>query len=363
MEKNTTTSNMKKTITIIALLITLGVSAQTEISNYKPGVDKEGVTYYLPKTLVKIKVNTTLENYTPGEFSKYAERYLRLEGIDTEAHSEWKMNNIQVGVIGVPDPNKIFTVKLKERTTAPLVTLTDDGILQAINASVMKKQPQPEKKQEATPRYNSKNFLTEEILMAGSTAKMAELTAKEIYNIRDSRNSILRGQADSMPKDGDSMKFMVAQLDKQEAALMQLFTGYTEIIDKSFDLNITPTDSLPHQVLFRFSKKLGVLDNSNLAGEPIYIDIQNEKTVPQPTIEEKNKKRLSGIVYNLPGKASVKVYQGKKIFYQGELDLTQFGNTEILDNDLFNKKMTTKVTFDSDTGAVLKIDAEMPQSK
>ena len=60
MEKNTTTSNMKKTITIIALLITLGVSAQTEISNYKPGVDKEGVTYYLPKTLVKIKVNGKL---------------------------------------------------------------------------------------------------------------------------------------------------------------------------------------------------------------------------------------------------------------------------------------------------------------
>lgn len=354
---------MKKTITTIALMITLVASAQTEISNYKPGVNAEGVTYYLPKTQIKVKVNTVLENYTPGEFSKYAERYLRLEGIDTEAHSEWKLDNIQASVTGIPDPDKIFTVKLKERTAAPLISLTEDGIIQAINTTPVKQQVQAEKKHETTPKYNSKDFLTEEILMSGSTAKMAELTAKEIYNIRDSRNSILRGQADSMPKDGDSMKFMIAQLDKQEAALMQLFTGYTEVVDKSFDLNITPTDSIPHQVLFRFSKKLGVLDISNLAGEPVYLDIQNEKTVPIPTAEEKNKKKLSGIVYNLPGKASVKVYQGKKTFYQGELDLTQFGNTEMLDNDLFNKKMTTKVTFDSNTGAVLKVDAEMPQTK
>lgn len=310
---------MKKTVTIIALLITLGISAQTEITNYKPGVNKEGVTYYLPKTLIKIKVNATLENYAPGEFSKYAERYLRLEGIDTEAHSEWKMNNIQVGVTGIPDPNKIFTIKLKERTAAPLVALTDDGILQAINTSVIKKQPQTEKKQEATPRYNSKDFLTEEILMAGSTAKMAELTAKEIYNIRDSRNNILRGQADSMPKDGDSMKFMVAQLDKQEAALMQLFTGYTEIIDKSFDLNITPTDSIPHQVLFRFSKKLGVLDNSNLAGGPVYIDIQNEKTVPQPTMEEKIKRNFRVSFTIFPGKHLLKFIKVKRFFIKENL--------------------------------------------
>ena len=36
-------------------------------------------------------------------------------------------------------------------------------------------------------KINPRDFLTEEILMAGSTAKMAELVAKEIYNIRESK--------------------------------------------------------------------------------------------------------------------------------------------------------------------------------
>lgn len=31
--------------------------------------------------------------------------------------------------------------------------------------------------------------MTEEILIAGSTAKMAELVAKEIYNIRESKTA------------------------------------------------------------------------------------------------------------------------------------------------------------------------------
>ena len=37
---------------------------------------------------------------------------------------------------------------------------------------------------------------------SGSTAKMAELVAKEIYNIN-------RGQADYMPKDGAALKLML----------------------------------------------------------------------------------------------------------------------------------------------------------
>ena len=39
-------------------------------------------------------------------------------------------------------------------------------------------------------KINPRDFLTEEILMAGSTAKMAELVAKEIYNIRESKNAL-----------------------------------------------------------------------------------------------------------------------------------------------------------------------------
>lgn len=108
--------------------------------------------------------------------------------------------------------------------------------------------------------------MTEEILMAGSTAKMAELTAKEIYNIRESKNLILRGQADTMPKDGASLKLIMDNLDKQEKALTQMFAGTTDREDKVFTVLVTPEDNTKDKIVLRFSRLLGALSTDNLAG-------------------------------------------------------------------------------------------------
>ena len=91
--------------------------------------------------------------------------------------------------------------------------------------------------------------------MASSSAMMAELVAKEIYNIRDSKNAIIRGQADNMPKDGEAMKLMLANLEAQEAAMLEMFTGTTDRETKKYTLRLVPNKDLNKQVLFRFSKK------------------------------------------------------------------------------------------------------------
>lgn len=52
--------------------------------------------------------------------------------------------------------------------------------------------------------------------------KMAELAANEIYDIRENRSLLAKGQADFMPKDGTQLKMMMEQLDKQEAGLLML---------------------------------------------------------------------------------------------------------------------------------------------
>ena len=51
------------------------------------------------------------------------------------------------------------------------------------------------------------------------------LIAKEIYNIRESKNALVRGQADNMPKDGEQLKIMLANLEEQEAAMTEMFSG------------------------------------------------------------------------------------------------------------------------------------------
>ena len=47
-----------------------------------------------------------------------------------------------------------------------------------------------------------------------------------------------------------------------------------------------------------------------------------------------------------------------KRYFKGELLITQFGTTEVLVDNLFNKKINTRVLFDPNNGKIVKIDKD-----
>ena len=273
-------------------LCTLGAVAQTEVSPYVPGATVEGVTYYLPRTALRLVVVAEKQVYTPGEFSKYADRYLRLSQIIQEPYTKWSIKSIDMVPYGVPDPQKVYSIQLKKRTVAPLVGLTSEGILLSINTDG-EEEPLPAipKGNDAPKRLNPRDYMNQEILSAGSNAKIAELTAEEIYDIRDSRTALIKGEADNMPKDGAQLKLMLDQLTMQETALTQLFKGTVDTSTEVFTIELTPAEFTDRMVLFRFSEKLGVVDNDDLSGEPVYLSLKNMNTLPQPVVDEKAAKK------------------------------------------------------------------------
>lgn len=348
---------MKTGIIALGLLASMGAAAQ-DYSQYTPG-SSEGIVYFLPKTVIEVKVIATKVSYTPGEFCQYANRYLRLNNVTSQPSECWEIKKIITQPAGIPDTNNAYTIKLKDKSLASNIELTKDGIIKAVNTTVPQEEDTDDLQLEKPQKQiNPRNFMTEEILLAGSTAKMAELTAKEIYNIRESKNSILRGQADNMPKDGASLKLIIDNLDKQEQALTQMFKGVTNREDKVFTFRIEP-EEINNQTVCRFSQKLGVLGADNLAGEPIYISIKNTGMLPANPEPDNKKKKLDGIIYNIPGKAEVNVtFRGKKMF-KGEVSVSGFGNKEVLVDDLFNKKVNTRVIFNTTTGGIMKIDKDL----
>ena len=215
-----------------------------------------------------------------------------------------------------------------------------------------------------------RSFLTEEILTATSTAKMAELVAREIYNIRDSKNALIRGDADNLPKDGAQLQIMLDNLNKQEKALAQLFEGKVKTETKHFSMKVTP-EEMNNKVVFRFSKKLGFVEADDLAGEAVTLSIVNKNLIPEQPVEPTdgksgksiinilsngNKTALEGVAYNVPGKADVTLSYDHKSLWSSELSITQFGTKEYLTAQLFNRNTVTKVQFDVKTGSLLKID-------
>lgn len=351
---------MRKLILATGLLMATSAYAQTEVLTGVTRGKDYGVVYALPKTQLNIEIKANKVNYTPGEFCKYADRYLRLTNVSADPEEYWELTSIKVTPVGVPNSDATYFIKLKDKTVAPLVELTEDGIVKSINVPYSK-----EKAIKATPlapsfekKANPRDFLTEEILMASSSAKMAELIAKEIYNIRESKNALLRGQADNMPADGAQLKIMIDNLNLQEEAMTEMFSGTRSKEEKSFTIRITPDKELNNAIAFRFSKKLGIVGNDDLAGAPFYINLKDLKSVTMPQDDGKKKKELEGIAYNVPGKAMVTLTDGKKKYFEGEIPVTQFGIIEYLAPVLFNKNSTLKVYFDPVTGSLQKVDRE-----
>jgi hypothetical protein len=347
------------TIGICAICMATMANAQTAVYKYEPGVTNDGVVYYLPKTVLKIAITATRTTQIPGDFHSYAKRFLRLDDVANAANTQWKIDNAKMVAVSALDTSKAHVVQLKKGTSAPLCSLSDDGVLLAINAQA-KKYEEPSfdtSVKSTTTKVNSRDYLSEEILSAGSELKMAELTAAEIYGIRESRRELTKGEADYMPTDGEQLKLMLAKLDEQENALMQLFKGYVETETKTWIVYFTPEYGDGREILARFSDSQGLVDKDNLAGEPIYIDIKNQKSVPHGRTEVLDKKMVNKVVYyNVPSQATVDLSFNKDRLLKQTLPLAQFGHEEFLSEDLFNKRASCQIWFSPLTGNIEKVE-------
>lgn len=344
----------------MAVLAVVPAKAQTEVETFVPGSTLEGISYFLPRTALRLVVEAEKTVVRPGDLHKYAFKYLRLNDVPTEETTVWRIKSVSVQPYGVPDSKKAYSIKVKSKTIAPLVSLTRDGILLAINQeaqeSVLPTIPNGVAAQ-ALP--NPRDFMNQEMLTATSTAKLAELCAQEIYDIRESRNALTRGEADNMPKDGQQLQLMLAQLDAQSTALEQLFKGTVQTSTHFFSMAFVPTEE-KQQLVFRFSQLLGVVDKDDLSGAPVYMSIspiaQLPKAVQDEAAAKKKEKMEKGVYYNVPVREAVKVFDARQTYCEMECAMGQFGTTEILSDALFNKNVSTRVSFWQENGGVMKLE-------
>ena len=367
---------MKKLFVAFLLIATAPCMAQQLNLKSIFGDTKESITYRLPDTSINFDVEVNCITQTPGELYSYAEKYLNVKNCITKENRYWSIVGIKSSCEGIPNKNKAFTLKLSKATGK--INRNDKGILESIILSDKKKieninnNPTEAQKEEldetnrTSPRYTDPSlYLTEEILQATTTAKKAELIAKEIYKIRLRKQEIALGEADNMPKDEPAISLILSELNKQEMALTEIFVGRTDTIYKRYSYTVTPEVDCDttKAVLFRFSRKLGVLDKEDYAGEPIYYSMKDLKTVERTNTDTDKivKEEISngGLCYNTPGRLRLEVYSRTRRFLGKDLNIAQIGVTDVLPKDIFDsRKNMTTIIFDTTTGAILSISKE-----
>ncbi len=327
------------------------------------GLSVEGSSYYLPKTALRFALLVEKTTYKPGDFAMYASRYLKRNDVSLEPSETYRIVGLKLTTAAVPDTAKFYTAKADAKHSIRSLEKDENGVLVAVNAEPRKmEKPKAFVPAKKSVPLNPRDYMTEEILSAGSTSKMAELCVQEIYDIRENKGLLNKGQADFMPKDGEQLRIMLRNLDNQENALMQMFTGTTVKDTSEVIVPFVPTREVNRQLLFRFSKYLGMTDNDDLGGAPYYIKVEDLHTMPSidPTlVDPKKDKDNVGIYVNLPAKIRATVFTDSKTLGSYEMYVAQMGRTESISGEMFGKKYTTSLVLNPINGSIEKVKTDV----
>ena len=353
---------MKRSIaTLLMLTLFVGVMAQNAVKLTPEKFNDYALNYYLPYTTVEIELVASKTTYKAGPYYQYARKYLGTTDVITEDMEVWQLECATIVPRGIADTSNRYQLTFKAGQT-PCIYVSEECTILSANIEPLNHMGDtfPAVEADVVNDLDMTAVLSEEILMSGSVARMAEMAAKQIYRIRESRMDILTGEADNMPGDGESMKIVINELDKQEKALTALFTGTKSVRYTAKRLPFTPKDDLKNSVLIRFSPILGFVAHDNLGGAPIYISVNVTERGEYPLDNKGEIKKVpkGAIAYNIPGKAEISLQFNKHIIAERTLNVAQLGVVFGLDPALLtHKKEPSYVIFNPYTGGIEKIGA------
>ena len=342
----------------------LGLSAQAQTTQKLSAAKHNdyGLVYSLPSTHLRIEIEAEQTVKKAGPYYNYAKKYLGTTDVVLQDSKSWTLKSIKVSSYGVPEKGNEYLMQFKSGAT-PFMVVHEDGLPLSINTDDVEA---PEyQKGEATPLTESllddnayTSALSGELLASGSLAKRAENAASTIYKLRESRTNYALGEADQMPPDGEAMKLILNELNKQEEALKVLFLGTTQTATAVEVIDFTPTADTQDEVLLRISDFNGISSKDDLSGEPLYISVKILTKGEAPLDEKGAVKKLpkGAVMYNIPGKARISLkYEGEEVF-SDIFDIAQFGVEYGLNPSLFtDKKAPSYIKFHPATGGIKEI--------
>ena len=321
---------------------------------------ESGLVYYSPKTALNLEFTYIVETRERGVFSDFSEDMLGVKDVVKETATIYTLHDVHVGTSTTTDYSRPHKVSA-ESGIPMLLSINEKGLLTGYNIA-------PEQKHPAAPKHEhsqqpgGKSRITstspapypEEVLKAASLNAQAYEAAKQIFHLREMRMYLLNGEVEHAPADGKAMELVLAELDKQERILTELFVGKTDKSLEQKSVRIEPTNA--GHLLF-FSEENGFTDGDNIDADTIEV-----RMVCQPhynKAEDLSKKKkgveLSPIVYNIPG------YCGVNIFYKGQniasraIPVAQLGIDVALPKSMFTDKELPHIVFSEKTGNITSI--------
>lgn len=302
----------------------------------------QGNEYALPKTSIRIEVQTQVENFHAGPYAAFAKKLLNIDAL-VEDKSTCNIISVKLTPLTEADASQRFFAPagaLLQLSAQGLISLPGDPA----RSSVQWRFP-VEAQGDFAQRGISSNFanekttlyktdelgqtiaVTQSITAAKSLEKRAAEAAEMVLKMRQTRIDVITGNTD-MTYSGEAMEAALNEMKALEKEYLSLFIGYTVSCVKTFCCEITPDPSCEVQkyVAFRLSSTEGPVGADDLSGMPVILELTPE-TVPE-TLDKDNRaiKGYSPVKYRIPAICNVRLSTGSDILLEDRLPIAQLGS-------------------------------------
>ena len=319
------------------------------------------LVYYSPKTAINVEFTYTVETYERGMYSAFAEAMLGAEDIVIADKKVYTLQEAHIGTTTKADLSRPHKVSA-EAGIPLLLTINEKGILKGYNLPLESSQPAHQPQKSNSKADNQSKSLPvniapypEEVLMAATRLAQAKAIAKQIFHLRETRMYLLNGEVEHAPADGQAMKQVLAELDKQERELTELFVGKRSIKTEHKIVRFEPEEKDRY---WFFSAEKGFLEVGLHHADTIRVHMSLHPQARQLPGDSKKKKKgveLSPIVYNLPGSGDIEVSVKGRTLAQRTIPIAQIGIDVPLAKDLFTAEQLPVIVFNEKTGNVVSI--------
>ncbi len=324
--------------------------------------------YTLPQTVLQVKVIYVEQQFIPGPYGEYAERFLGISDVVGRRSTRWKISNVEVKVHEEPDPAHQYLLHLMEGELffADLEPFINQGVLWDRSARVDQgfRGPGMEPPAEGeiplfTDRSIYSNFdkrtetmyktlvtdtsfvevpVQRTVVEQKSVATRAGEAADFILELRTRRFDMLTGEYEVYP-DGEAMDAAIQKLDEMESEYLSLFTGktFTRVWERSWFVVPRAGGDPSDQRLGFFSGQLGFVPGELMEGTPLEIHFapavsgSGQSMMETPargsfSFPGKTQGRDSNVVYfRSPAVTDLKIMLGEETIFEKHLSVFQAG--------------------------------------
>jgi hypothetical protein len=346
--------------------------------------------YSLPKTVIKINVNVVRDSYVKGPYSQYAQSYLDLSDVVTENKSKWRISAVEFETYPIADTNNIYLIETNLPQQPLRFNINKDGFIESINAGFKNNNDLSEQIEKEWSNIKnitqSENIellgnktvsfddvpLPKDIVAKKTISEQASIMANKILVLRDDRAALLVGDGytQALPA-GETMKTMIQEIDKTLERYESLFKG--KVVEETFSYKFDFVPEEPRKrtqsILFRFSEQNGIVDNSDISGMPVIVEIESYENLKQ--LEQFKKRQFylenaankneieKGLYYRIPEMAVVRLIKNDRILQEDKIQVAQFGSIQSLPLKYLTGDFT--IRFYPDLGSIKSISLNKNQ--